>query len=267
MGNNQSERKPVKPAPAPAAVPAKKGASAAAASAKKAAPANKVKAPVVAKTFREKIFSGSVVLFDTVANEEKEKNSILRLHKFIMMEAFIVTGLSFCFVLGQPFFQPNYEYFAITGEQTDVTTRQNSPLIPLTMPNMTNPALLGWAASSITEIMTIGFGDFETKMLGQKWRFTQDGWNAFVGAFLGVKADEKFRLNQLVLTTVPSDTPVILSQGQNDDKIYQWVVQMPIIMSYATNNNVTKKEKAVVTLTIMRSAVSPSGIAIDSWNL
>ena len=71
-------------------------------------------------------------------------------------------------------------------------------------------------------------------------------------AFLGAQIGDIFKKNQLVLTTVPRDTPVIVEQGENDDHIYEWTVQMPIIMTYATNNNLTRQEKSIITLTIVR---------------
>ena len=44
---------------------------------------------------------------------------------------------------------------------------------------------------------------------------------------------------------------------------------MPVIMTYATNNNVMNKKRATVTLTIVRVAAeeNPFGIAIQSWEL
>ena len=224
-------------------------------------------APAQKRTFIQYLFSGSDLSIDVLPNEEKEKAGIKRLHGFLMMETLVGAVLAFGFVFGQPLFQPDYQYYAILSEKSVLVDRKVVSLVPLTMPNMTNHALLSWAASSITEVMTIGFGDFEPKMIAQKWRFTRDGWGAFVKAFMSSKSGERFRQNQLVLTTVPSDTPVIVSQGENPDQIYQWIVQMPIVMTYATNNNITKKEKGVVTLTILRSNESPSGIAIDSWAL
>ncbi len=56
-------------------------------------------------------------------------------------------------------------------------------LIALTMPNMTNQAILSWATNSITEIMTFGFGDYNSHLSDQQVRFTPEGWTSFVNAF------------------------------------------------------------------------------------
>jgi hypothetical protein len=160
-----------------------------------------------------------------------------------------------------PFLQPVYHYYARDPDGNMI------PLDPLTMPNMTDRAILSWAVTSVTEIMTIGFGDLIEQLGAQKPRFTSEGWKSFAAAFHEQKINESFKESQLVLTTVPSDTAVILAQGFNEQKIYQWKVQVPVIMTYITNNNVTQHTRAFVTLTIQRVSPeqNPAGIAIKSW--
>jgi intracellular multiplication protein IcmL len=162
-----------------------------------------------------------------------------------------------------PFSRPVYLYYALTPES------KTRPLVGLNMPNMTNRAILSWATTSITEVMTIGFGDIDIRLPKQKNRFTEKGWDAYMKTFDRMKIRDAFKQNQLVLTTVPSNTPVIIGQGTNAERIYQWVVQMPIIMTYATNNNVMKKQRSTVTLTIVRVPAEENsfGIAIRNWNL
>jgi Type-IV b secretion system, inner-membrane complex component len=208
-------------------------------------------------------FSDNVV-FDTVVDEDIERNRHAQLMKKITRQAYLIVGLLIAVIIFIPLTKPIYRYYARAPEQF---INDAAPLAPLMLPNLTNHAILSWAATSVTEIMTIGFGDFEAKLLNQKTRFTKDGWDAFVKAFLDQKIDQSFRQHQLVLTTVPSDTPVITSQGENLQHVYEWHVQIPVIMTYATNNNVTKPERSLIELTISRVAYeqSVSGIAIDSW--
>jgi hypothetical protein len=141
------------------------------------------------------------------------------------------------------------------------------PLAPLLLPNLTSRAIISWSATSVTEIMTVGFGDFDRRILHQRARFTKDGWEAFVHGFLNAKIEEAFHHNQLVLTTIPADTPVITAEGENENHVYQWRVQIPVIMTYATNNNVSRPERGVIEITIVRVPYeeSSSGIAIDTW--
>ena len=175
----------------------------------------------------------------------------------------MIAALGVALILILPFAQPVYLYYAMGPDKSTM------PMTGLLMPNMTNRAILSWATTSITEIMTMGFGDLDFKVPKQRHRFTQPGWDAYIKSFKSQKIGETFKQNELVLTTVPSNTPVILSQGVNPDDVYQWVVQMPIIMTYATNDNMTIKKQSIVTLVIVRvpAEESSAGIAIENWIL
>jgi hypothetical protein len=229
---------------------------------KKAAPIPKTTTPQAKRKFFAKgFFAFESVPIDVVTDENAEHAQHTRLLQTLTNRALIISGLTVFFIFCVPLFHPIYHYYAVNPQQ------QRTQMIGLGVPNLTNRAILSWAANGVTEIMTVGFGDFETKLLAQKTRFTHEGWDAFVKAFLDQKIDESFRKHQLVLTTVPSDTPIIVSQGENENHVYQWRVQIPVIMTYATNNNVTRPERSLIDLTIMRVPFdqNDSGIAIDTW--
>jgi intracellular multiplication protein IcmL len=181
----------------------------------------------------------------------------------VQIQTWIISVLALLLVLMLPFAQPINFYYARSTDKTLVE------MVGLNMPNMTDRAVLSWATSSIVEIMTMGFGDIDTKIPKERIRFTADGWKAYTKAFIQQKIGESFKQSQLVLTSAPSNTPVIVAQGINPDNVYQWVVQMPVIMTYATNNNVTTKNSGIVTLTIIRVPTEDNvdGIAIDAWNI
>ncbi|MDP9127412.1 MAG: DotI/IcmL family type IV secretion protein [Pseudomonadota bacterium] len=218
------------------------------------------KAALSVDKIRRHFFSPEPVLVDVVDGEAEQKR-IKRLFRIIQTQVVLVAALAVTLIAGTPFFQTIFQYYAIDS------SRHVIRLVPLSMPNMTKQAVLSWATNSITEIMTFGFGDYRQHLREQNLRFTPEGWRSFVHAFDNMNIGEVFRERQLVLTTVPSDTAVILSQGPNSDQVYEWKVQMPIIMTYATNNNVTRKDTAIVTLTISRvpPTYNPGGIAIKAW--
>jgi len=247
-----------KPAPKPQAksAAAKGFAKAATSQALPAKPAPKPEA-------KPGFFEVDPVGADFVTDGREARRQHTKLIRRIRIQSYVIGALCLLFVIGLPFFQPIYMYYALTPE------KQGMMMVALTMPNMTNRAVLSWATNSITEIMTIGFGDFEQRLMAQRPRFTPEGWESFTNAFVRQKIGQSFRQNQLVLTTVPSDTPVIVAEGENPKHIYEWHVQMPVIMTYATNNNVTRREKAIIELTVTRVSPqdNPAGIGIAAWQL
>ena len=196
-----------------------------------------------------------------ILDEAAEISRFQRLKKRIVIQSRIIGGLTVLLLVILPFAQPIYVYYA---QKPDGKMMQ---MVGLAMPNMTNHAILSWTTTAITEIMTLGFGDVDVKMPLQRWRFTKAGWRVYTEEFANLKIGETIKQSQLVLTTVPSNTPVIVDQGVNPAGVYQWTVQMPIIMTYATNNNVTVEKHAIVTVTITRVAAedSPAGVAIQQW--
>ena len=198
---------------------------------------------------------------DDIVNEQLELGRADRAFKRLTRNAIAVVIFGALLAFGSPFFAPLYVYFTITPEG------KTTAIVPLELPNLTNPAIVSWAATSCTEVLSFGFGDIEAITLLQKKRFTRTGWEAFVKAFLGTKISEAFKRGQMVMTTVPTDTPVIVGQGVNADGVYQWKVEVPIITTFAANNNIMKPWPGLVEMTIVR--VSPrenvAGIAIDIW--
>jgi hypothetical protein len=200
---------------------------------------------------------------EPVANEVAEQVKRDSLLRSIHRQSIIIAVLSVILIVGLPFFRPVFEYSAMD------TKNRKKPLIALIMPNMTNKAILSWSTTAITEIMTMGFGDYVPHLKQQKLRFTPPGWESFSRAFDEEQIGAQFKKSQLVLTTVPCNSAVITKQGENEKHIYEWTVQMPVIMTYATNNNKTTHKNAVIELTIARepSSISPAGIAIDGWQV
>jgi hypothetical protein len=254
--NNAAAARPAAP-PAQAKTPVK-GAPAAV----KPAAAKK---PVMAKDMLRKKQSGffayEPINIDFIANEDAENRRMRHMQSLVFWQSVIVAALCLLLIFLAPFMRPIYHYAARDQSGNE------QPLDAMLVPNMTDQAVLSWSVNSVTEIMTFGFGDVLSQVGLQKARFTPTGWDSFVTAFQKAKILETFKNNQLVLTTVPSDTAVILSQGPNLQGIYQWKVQVPVIMNYVTNNNVPKARRGLVTLTIVR--VPPdqniAGIAIKNW--
>jgi intracellular multiplication protein IcmL len=202
-------------------------------------------------------------LDEAVVSEEAELHRRSYLIRIVRWQNYAIIGLVTVLLLGVPFYTPTYRYFSISAEaKIDI-------LVPLDAPNMTNQALMSWETNSVTEIMTLGFGNFEHQIVSQRQRFTAKGWLSFTEAIRNNEMLKAFKERQLVLTTVPSDVPVITEQGQGLDGVYYWKIQMPIIMTYMTNNNMTKQEKNIISLTITRvpTRENSGGIAIKTWDL
>ncbi len=185
------------------------------------------------------------------------------LAKKVRIEAYVIMTLLILIIFLFPVLKPIYKYRTIAPDKT------GQSLASLSMPNMTDQAVLSWAATSISEILTLGFGDFDQRVLSQRPLFTEEGWKSFLMAIRDLNMQEDFKLRQLVLTSVPSDAPVITAKGEDIDGDYKWIIEMPVIMTYTTNNNVTDKRRGIVQLTIVRvpPKQNKQGVGIKGWSL
>lgn len=189
------------------------------------------------------------------ANEHK------RLKALVWWQSVAVAVLVMILIVAVTVLQPINRYRAVRPDSASMN------LVPLFTPNLTNDAVRSWVATSVTALMTIGFGDFDQQILSQRDRFTDDGWDSFTEAIRKNDLRSAFKGRQLVLTTAPSNIPVITAQGEGKDHVYFWKAEMPIIMTYSTNAGKTRRERAIVKLTIVRvpPQESEGGIAIKQW--
>jgi len=226
-----------------------------------------------------------------ILNVQEERQRLKGAVQKVRKRARLILGLVILNVVLAPVLRPTYRYIAVVSEREERSLallssqtaaaasqaheKKTRPLIALFEPNQTDLSVLSWAATGITEIMTLGFGDIDQRIMAQKNRFTEDGWKSFLKALRAQKVREGFKMGQLVLTTVPTDMPVIVSKGPEveseydgeDMGGYQWIVEMPVIMTYSTNNNVSSAQRGVIRLTIVKVSQkkNKAGIGIKSW--
>ncbi len=232
-------------------------------------PSREVKAGPVAKKSKSfhwfgfnRLLKDDVVVIDHVANEATDMTQHRRMIVLVKRQALIIGILVVAIMIIGPMVQGVYKFHILSSEHVA------GDLTDLDGPVLTNQAILSWATNSITEIFTVGFGNFDQHLDEQSFRFTENGWTSFVKALQSEGMRDNFRTQQLVLTTVPANAAVITAQGLNTDEEYQWVVELPIIMTYTTNNEKKQVDKAIVRLNIIRVAPSQSigGLAIKSLN-
>lgn len=200
---------------------------------------------------------------DVLLNEGVVFQRHKRLVNLLWVQSLTVTGLIVFFLVASPFLKSYNIYYTLSPEM------QTREIEGLNVPNVTKRALLSWSATSITEILTLGFGDIDRQIAAQRSRFTSRGWEGFQRALDKQGLRDEFKSRQIVLTTAPSDSPVVVSEGLNDQDEYQWDVEMPVVMTFLTNNDVKKRQRGLIRLEIVRvpSRENIQGIAIESWTL
>lgn len=198
---------------------------------------------------------------DRLADPKTARDQWRKLVRLVKVQSGLLVAAALFLLVAIPVIRPVHVYMA----------RPEAKMEPFSMasmsePNLTDQAVLSWSVLSITEILTFGFGDVDQRILMQRRRFTDDGWESFLKGFVETEFYDRFKGNQLVLTTVPTNAPVIVGQGPEGEE-YVWLVEMPIIMTYATVDNIAQKKRSIVRLTIARisSKENKQGLGIKRW--
>lgn len=200
-----------------------------------------------------------------LANPEQEAKRHTRLIKRVEIQGYLIIALILSYFLLIPLLQTPQQYYARRINQPPGTERR---LVALSIPNLTQKAILSWATTAVTEIMTFNFANYDERISMFQDRFLPEAWVEYVKALMAQDVINKFRSFQLVLTAAPSNAPIIISQGPNDTTgQYEWVIQVPVILKYVTNNNKNSRKQQRVTLTLVRVSTldNPYGIAIKVW--
>ncbi|QQR69893.1 MAG: DotI/IcmL family type IV secretion protein [Alphaproteobacteria bacterium] len=140
------------------------------------------------------------------------------------------------------------------------------PMTPFDEPNVTQKAVLAWARTAVTDVMTIGFHNYDQALDRIRLRFTDQGWRRYAEALRKAGVKDRVVGNQQIVTAIPAGEPVIISQGRDKTRT-TWQIQVPVWVNYAIENK-SESRKVLVTLTLVRvpSRRRLDGVAIDLWD-
>ena len=176
-----------------------------------------------------------------------------------VIQSFIIVGLILVMFYVVHVHQPENRYFATTEDGRLI------PMVSLTQPNLSTPALMSWVAQASTEVMTFGFNDYRRRLQEASRHFTSRGWESFTTALQKARIIESIEENTQVVTAAPRGAPVLQSQGVIDGT-YQWVVQIPLVLTYESGSR-QRNDNWLVTLVVVRvpRLESPNGVGIAQW--
>lgn len=155
--------------------------------------------------------------------------------------------------------EPENRYFATTSDGRLV------PMVPLSQPNLSTPALTSWAAQAATEVMTFNFNDYRRRLQESSRNFTRKGWESFTVALQNSRTIDAVLENQQIVFAAPEGAPILLSEGIINGR-YQWDVQLPMVITYQSGAR-KRNDKLFVNLKIVRvpRLESPNGVGIEQW--
>jgi intracellular multiplication protein IcmL len=203
--------------------------------------------------------SDKTALGSIVTRNDYYRDQYRTLVKIALFEAIAILGLIMSMIVLINVHQPRSYYFATTSDGRQI------PMIPLSQPNLSKPALLSWATQAATEVMTFGFNDYRRRLQEASRHFTRQGWLSFTQALQRADIVESVRTNRQAISAAPRSAPVLVSEGLINGR-FQWEVRIPLNVTTAFGGG-TKSDVWNVHLKIVRvpTLESPNGVGIEQW--
>lgn len=194
-----------------------------------------------------------------VARNEFYRDGYRMALRVAVIQTFIIFGL-----IGAMFFiisvhQPENRYFATTEDGRLI------PMVPLSEPNLSTPALLAWTAQAASETMSFSFSNYRRNLQQASRYFTKDGWDSFSLALQQSQIIKSVEENNQEVSAVPRGAPVLKFEGVVNGQ-YQWQVQIPMILTYVSGSK-SRSENLLITIVVVRvpRLESPNGVGIAQW--
>jgi intracellular multiplication protein IcmL len=177
----------------------------------------------------------------------------VKLTSFLVLVVVLETILLFHFALKEK----ESRYFAVSSDLRLIEMRA------LTEPQVSSQALLNWTSETVTKTLSLDFLYWKKKLMEVRGSYDPDGFRTLVNSLEDGGHLEKIRLERLSLSAVPSDAPVIVSQGIKNGRM-TWKVELPLIISYQSSAGIAATQRLLAEVWVERvtSSANPLGIVI-----
>lgn len=184
----------------------------------------------------------------------------------IMKGGLLLIGLSlilFAFGMYERHFKPAPLYYEVVNNAEGVA--HIKPMTALSLPNLSTQTVLKWATEAATAAYRLNFYDYAGSIKTMRPYFTESGYQNFIADFSKRVLPDLVQ-KKLVLSSVVTDTPIILREGRIVGDLYAWEIQFPMLLTYESQSDKIY-QKVVVTLFIIQvpTQESPQGIGIVSF--
>lgn len=184
----------------------------------------------------------------------------------IMKGCMLLAGLSLIlFTVGMyvRHFKPKPRYYEVINSTEGVA--HVKPMTALSLPNLSTQTVLKWATEAATAAYRLNFYDYAGSIKNMRPYFTESGYRNFIADFSKRVLPDLIQ-KKLVLSSVVTDTPILLREGRIVGDLYAWEIQFPMLLTYESQSDKIY-QKVIVTLFIIQvpTTESPQGIGIVSF--
>ncbi len=197
---------------------------------------------------------------ETVLMRAEVWRSAYRRMSVIALCLLVVTVISVTIAAALALAKPEPRYFATTVDG------RIQPLIPVDRPHLSANEVVTYAAEAVTRSFTYSFATYQQDFQDAQQFFTKPrGWNSFVEAIQKSGTLELVK-NRRLNSTAIAQRAVIVREGVNSEGVYEWIVQMPVRVTYQSASEVTGQNMTVtITMQRLQTYEHPRAAAISRF--
>lgn len=183
------------------------------------------------------------------------------LSKIALIEAGIIGCLAIVIML-LVILMPTPKYFSVTPDL------RVAELVPVDIPYVSSAAVTNWTAKVLTETLSFDFRHWRRTVGDAQHYYSTKGFNGLVGALKSSGIISRVEERRLITSLVVNGAPVVSAQGLMNG-IYNWQVEVPVILEYEGASGTTNKQDllAVVMISRQDTRIKPEGIAVEQVTL
>lgn len=137
--------------------------------------------------------------------------------------------------------------------------------VPVDRPYLHVADLLQWVSTTLPQVLTVDFINYNQEMKASTVYFTNNGWAKFLSLTSSYTGHDEVLKNKVFVQATPLGAPVILNQGIVDGK-YAWWVQMPLVVRYSGIEGNSREMSLVFQVLVVRVPTlnNLDGVAIEN---
>lgn len=161
----------------------------------------------------------------------------------------------------QQIMNPQTKYFGLTADNRIIQ------MFPLDEPNMTESALLDWAAKAATCFYVYDHVNYKSQLYQCQRYMTESQWDNWKAEMLKSKMIEMVKNDRLVVSAAVLSPPAIENKGILKGHL-AWQIAVPLQVKF-TNRQDSKSDSYLINMTVIRvnqlARPDTMGVAINSF--
>ncbi|HRE32140.1 MAG TPA: DotI/IcmL family type IV secretion protein, partial [Candidatus Berkiella sp.] len=114
--------------------------------------------------------------------------------------------------------------------------------LPISQAMLASNEILSWSTESVLEICNYDYLNYQYVLRKIRPLFTAAGYESYLKALEDSKNLELVKSKKLFVSAVPTSEPFVSQEGVNEEGVYKWEVQVPVMVTYKSVTQLVQQQ-------------------------